>query len=338
MTHALDDVTPLTWRPTERSDLPALMELVDAAEYIDQAASSVAADQMESYLEHARDRKDCALLVGCDGDAPVAFAWMIGLEPARSDTAWQVRLMGEVAPTHRDKQIGPRMVEWLVGEARRTFVALFPDSDGAMDLFAVTDARNQRRQDLFDACGFEPTSWYFDLHRSFEADEQLPAPSTPHGVHIAPLSAASAPAVRLTHNAAFETYPWARQINEIDWCVSLSRTGARPEWSWVAVDDDGHVIGYALSSVIAWDRERHEGWTDRLGVIPEWRGRGIARALLTQSLRSFQRAGLTGGGLGVDSVHGDADLGLYRSLGYQSTDTIVQYGVVESVADALTHL
>ena len=38
---------------------------------------------------------------------------------------------------------------------------------------------------------------------------------------------------------------------------------------------------------------RRDGWIDRLGTLPGWRGRGVASALIATSLHPFAAAGFT---------------------------------------------
>jgi ribosomal protein S18 acetylase RimI-like enzyme len=60
-----------------------------------------------------------------------------------------------------------------------------------------------------------------------------------------------------------------------------------------------------------------EGWIEAIGVIPAWRGRGIASALLVKSLHSFQAEGLERAGLDVDAENPTGALGLYQKHGFR---------------------
>ncbi len=54
-----------------------------------------------------------------------------------------------------------------------------------------------------------------------------------------------------------------------------------------------------------------------LGVIPAWRRRGIAMALLRTALQAFWQRGLTGAALEVDDVSLQGAVSLYRAAGMQ---------------------
>jgi mycothiol synthase len=59
------------------------------------------------------------------------------------------------------------------------------------------------------------------------------------------------------------------------------------------------------------------GWTESISVQPEYRRRGLARALLVASLRAVRDAGATKAALGVDLQNPNDARALYESLGFR---------------------
>ena len=57
------------------------------------------------------------------------------------------------------------------------------------------------------------------------------------------------------------------------------------------------------------------------GVRREYRGRGIAQALLADAMRRFTDAGMDVASLDVDSENPTGALGLYTKMGYQAVNT-----------------
>lgn len=345
MTHALDDVTPLEWREATSEDLRTLTDLIEAVEYIDQRAVTVSPSEIAGIFDHASGRDDSHLLIGFGGDSAVAMTWLIGQDVPEGITGpKQFRLLGEVHPGYRHQRIGESMIEWQIDRAREIAISSSgSDCDvdrEVLEILCMSDDRDERRKTLLTDSGFTPQRWFIDWHCRFDSVD-LDSRTTTNdleGISIRPFLPWMADAVRTTHNTAFATEPGARHIDQEQWLESLSVLTSRPEWSWVAMTDDGLMVGYALSSVLDWGTDEAEGWTDRLGVLPEWRGRGIGRALLQASLGAFRRAGLVGGGLGVDFREEPDGLGLYGSVGYQSRDTIVQFGLRETIAQASERL
>ena len=70
---------------------------------------------------------------------------------------------------------------------------------------------------------------------------------------------------------------------------------------------------------------RRDGWIMTLGTLAEWRGRGVASALISASLDAFAAAGLTHAALGVDSSSPTGAARLYRSLGFETAARSVMY-------------
>ena len=67
------------------------------------------------------------------------------------------------------------------------------------------------------------------------------------------------------------------------------------------------------------------GFTEGISVQAEYRRRGLARALLADSLRAVRDAGATRAGLGVDTQNPNRALSLYESLGFRIVSEEFEY-------------
>ena len=63
---------------------------------------------------------------------------------------------------------------------------------------------------------------------------------------------------------------------------------------------------------------RKRGYTEHIYVRPQWRGRGLASALIARSLQVLKEQGMTEAELGVDSENESAAFRLYESMGYKT--------------------
>ena len=70
-----------------------------------------------------------------------------------------------------------------------------------------------------------------------------------------------------------------------------------------------------------------EGYTDMLGVLADYGGRGVAPALLTAAMRAYQRDGMEFAAAGVDSDSPTGAVDLYRELGYAPTQGSILYAL-----------
>ena len=70
---------------------------------------------------------------------------------------------------------------------------------------------------------------------------------------------------------------------------------------------------------------QRRGWLDHVSVRRPWRRRGLASALIAESLRALADAGMTDAALGVDAENPSGALRVYENLGFRRTRTGVGY-------------
>jgi ribosomal protein S18 acetylase RimI-like enzyme len=107
------------------------------------------------------------------------------------------------------------------------------------------------------------------------------------------------------------------------WQEVIGSAAFRPQWSVLAVDGDtGAAVGAAINCAYEQDWQATgvaEGYTDQLALTKNHRGRGVASALLKESMRRFAASGMDAAALGVDAANSSGALQLYERLGYQQT-------------------
>jgi len=98
--------------------------------------------------------------------------------------------------------------------------------------------------------------------------------------------------------------------------VIRGRSGFCPQATWLAAGPEG-CVG-TVQGVLD---ERGHGGIQNLGVLTEYRGHGLGRALLLQALAGFRAAGVRRGFLEVTAKNEPA-VRMYRALGFRCTKTI----------------
>lgn len=323
MTHGLDEVTPLRWRAADLADLPEIHSLLTAVSAFDDTSQRWGPEELQEWYAATGELASDLIVIGFEGASMVAVGWNV------TETPGTIRLDGAVHPAFRHQGIGRRLFHWQLDRARDWFLA-FSDAPELCHL-AFSDAPMTNKRSLFEHAGLRATRWLIDMVCLFPPTSRVAEfVLTPVlGVRFEPFSDRWVERTREAHNVAFADRWGAEPVGPEAWVASLAVEHARPELSWIAIDESDRVVGYALNSSTSEPGGQSLGWTDRLGVRPEQRGRNIARVLLARSLDSFRRAGMDAGGVGLDSVDGGGTT-LYRSLGYQPTDTIIQYELHES--------
>ncbi len=148
-------------------------------------------------------------------------------------------------------------------------------------------------------------------------------PSAPEveGVELRTWDDAALEGARLAHNAAFIDHYGSSPSGPRNWRGrTVENANFRPDLSGTAIAD-GRTVGYLLAHRYPQDDEvlgRSEVWISTLGVVPEWRGRGVASALLARTLRlAAGESELTHAALGVDSQSPTEANRLYERLGFR---------------------
>ncbi len=324
----------LQWRALVREDMDELSGLLTAIEHLDEPVERHSLSELYERFDALDSDPEIDTIVGRDGAGlPVAWGWNRRVEfdvnPRR------VYVYGGVHPGWRRRGIGTSLLRWQLEAARRAYVASWTDGHGPLRAICLVEDRLAEQRAMYEQQGLAPLRWFADLTRRL-ADEPPPL-KVPDGIRIVPMREDHLEAVRLTHNEAFVGRWGMQPIDEAHWLEELHRSTVRLEWSWVAIDNGtSEIVGYITNSAYEqdWPGQGYaDGWTDRLGVRQGWRRRGIARALLVASMRSFALAGLEAAGLGVDTEQPTGAYGLYADMGFVATNTTVLYARTETKAE-----
>ena len=95
----------------------------------------------------------------------------------------------------------------------------------------------------------------------------------------------------------------------------------------VAWDDEG-VAGQVKSFIDTAQNEEHgrkRGYTEAIATARRWRRRGVAKALIVESIRELAERGMTEVALGVHTENPNGAYDLYAGLGYEVVKTWTTY-------------
>jgi ribosomal protein S18 acetylase RimI-like enzyme len=87
----------------------------------------------------------------------------------------------------------------------------------------------------------------------------------------------------------------------------------------IAWDDEG-VAGQVKSYINPAENEKHglkRGWTESISTARRWRRRGVAKALIVESIRELAKRGMTEVALSVHTENSNGAFDLYTGLGYE---------------------
>jgi ribosomal protein S18 acetylase RimI-like enzyme len=308
----------LTWRPFGRDDLPAIADFYAACEAYDHNPERHSLAALEEFWDSPRSRPDADTLVGSDFSGIVATAWA-GCNRVVIDRRG-VFLGGAVRPDRRGRGIGQAVLRWEMAHGFEWDRATRQVGYGplVMRLHAPCDQADIRN--LAERHGLAIERYFFELSRRLGDSPLVPEVE---GVRLVGWDAARSPEVHRVVDEAFQDHWGHTDRTDEMWQEVIGSAAFRPQWSVLAIDGDtGAVVGAAINCAYEQDWQATgvtEGYTDQLAVKRDYRGRGIASALLQESMRRFAASGMNAAALGVDAANSSGALRLYEGLGYQQT-------------------
>jgi mycothiol synthase len=246
------------------------------------------------------------------GGAIVGYAYTYHLPSDEREERCYV--FGKVHPLHRRRGIGTALMQWGIRRATEQLLS----SGRALPAYVRTDVSDTiaDAHRVFGALGMTPVRYMDELLRPLT---DLPSPSVVEGITITPWPDDRDDDILVEKNVTFADHWGSTPTSAHHWQQSVRGYGARPDLSFVALDDTGRVIGHCLNKRFEADDEllgRRDAWIDNLGTLPDWRGRGVATALIAASLHAFAAEGLSHASIGVDSENPSGAAQLYRALGF----------------------
>jgi len=233
---------------------------------------------------------------------------------------------GCVDPGWQGRGIGTGLLRWMEQRTRERFAEdARPGSPaaGAARLRLHTEQQHADQAALFEDSGYRIVRYYNEMHRPLNFGP--PEAALEVGLELKTFGPELHEPVRQAHNDAFRDHWGSEPRDEEGWGFVVNDPRARPDLSAVVLERaTGTVAGYQLASHdadSAVTRGFREGYTDLLGVRREFRGRGIAQALLADAIRRFAAAGMDKASLDVDSENPTGALALYTKLGYTAVNS-----------------
>ncbi|MFF8819186.1 GNAT family N-acetyltransferase [Leucobacter sp. NPDC015123] len=317
----------LSWRPATGDDAEAICELYRAAGVVDHPYELYGLDLVKLWL--AGDRFTLAT------DTVLAFSnagVLVAFGEAKLDDEWRdhvdVFVDGVVHPEWRGLGIGTGMLAWQEARGRQLLATVDARLPGLLSMGARE--ANSDTLALAANAGYQPVRWWMELGRSLAGE--IPARKLPPGVELRPYTAEVSEATRLAVNDAFRDHWGSRPMSAQEWADERELGEFSPELSRVLVTGRGsdadpiRVVAAALTEVNEDEWELNGGpfgYMSTIGVVRDWRGRGLSSAVISAVLEAYRAAGFVNALLDVDSANPSGALGMYERLGFTARDRSV---------------
>jgi GNAT superfamily N-acetyltransferase len=231
---------------------------------------------------------------------------------------------GFVHPDHEGVGLGTYIVTWGIDRSKQ-LVDKAP-TDAQVTTVGGVVASNVAARELFEANGYSVSRYFLEMERAL--DTPVEVEPMPDGVVVRQMRGVEDIEVIVDPiTEAFQDHyghtPSERESEVEQW----HRWRGTEEWDdslvWI-VEADGVPIAVNVA-ITALGARLDTGYIASLGVIRAWRGKGIARALLTTSFAEFQRRGRR-----IVALHVDADsltgaTKLYESVGMHESERTLEF-------------
>ena len=227
--------------------------------------------------------------------------------------------LGWVLPAWRGRGIGSAMLQWAEASSRRMAAAEHPGEKA--ELAANASRTEKEATALLLQAGYRVA--YTTLEMGLEAAEPVPPHPLPAGLEIRPVQPEHYLPISASVLSAYRgEFPGGRysEVEDVEIYAASLRAPEEDPALWHVAWAGEQVAGQVLARIARGRAEVFE-----VSVLPPWRRRGLARALLTRAVGQLQAQGI-----GVIRLHTVAEfptqaVNLYRKVGFRALKEFPRY-------------
>lgn len=306
----------VTLRPfAGEADLRAFVDIYRSGNEVDGIEEVVSLESLANWVGHPSATFDASrdVVVAEAAGRPVAYGWSEWVDTTDGVREYVTR--GHVHGDWRRRGIGTAILRH--NEAHLREVAAGHDSDRPRVFGAHANDRRIGAVRMFEAHGYAPVRWFFEMLRPTLDD--VVVPPLPDGLTVRPPRGEDE--MRKVFDADVEAFAdhWGGfDASEAAYRQWREDPDYDPELFVVAWDGDAvagavwNVIMVHDNAAFGWQR----GLLDSVHVRRPWRGRGLASSLVGHSLALLRDRGMTSAVLGVDADNPTGALRLYENAGF----------------------
>jgi mycothiol synthase len=297
----------------DASDYPHFARTINANARGEENDRVETAETLASAYDHLErcDPKRDLLVAEVDG-TPVAYSRLWWDQEPEGPRLY--RHICFLDPAYGERGIGSALFAW--NEERLREIASEHDAeDKRLEVYA--NDRNAGATALARDGGYEPTTYFAEMVRP--SVEDLPEHPLPEGVEIRPVTEDQLREIWEADMEAFRDH-WGYVEPTEQWYQRFLDFPFNDITLWKIAWDGEGVAGQVKSFVNPAQNEelaRERGWTEAISTARRWRRRGLAKALIVESIRELAKRGMTEVALGVHTENPNGAFDLYAGLGYE---------------------
>jgi len=304
------------------SDFPHLVRIFNDSNKADNTDQFLTLENLENNYKHMeRSNTDRDLVIVEIRDEPVGYGRCMW--DAEHDGKYTYSFFLHMVPQYRIKGLGEAVVEFFLQR-----------------LLEISTEHPANAPKYFQSWGVDSQIWFTGLLKThnFEAvrygiemtrpcKQPVDVSPLPEGIVVRQPAPQEIRKVWDAKNEAFRDHFGFFEPTEKDYQNWISSTYFDPGL-WKVAWDGEEVAGMVLNLINRDENEqfdRKRGYTENICVVSHWRRRGIARGLLTRSIKMFQEMNIKETALGVDTDNPNDAVKLYKDVGYIEQKRFMTY-------------
>jgi mycothiol synthase len=277
-------------------------------------------------LDHFDPRRDVLLAEDAATGEVVAYGRVGRAEQA--DGVRRYTTMVRSTPQSRRKGLGTTMLRWFEAHARELDAALPRNERTVLETWAFDNQADAIA--LLTREGFTPVRYGYDMSRPLDDATPIPDFPLPAGFEIRSVTPAHYRAIWDADVEAFRDHNGFAEPGEARYQAWLNDPlFFQPDLWKVAWDVEKNEVASMVRNFINRDENarlnRKRGYTEDICTRRQYRRRGLARALIVESLRMHKALGMTEAALSVDATNPTGALRVYEDCGFKANQTEVIY-------------
>jgi len=318
----IDELSTTNYQDEE--DLKDIVRIWSDCMETDDIDVPITLKEMKNQFDHLTncDPEEDTLFVKIDGE-PVAFSWIRWEDVSSEKQERLYRFQIKVIPEYRGKGITSAIIRWL--EQRGREIAEDHPVDKEKLFYMFTSEGEKDLRSTLKSEGYEVYRYGFKMLRPDLED--IPELELPDGVEIRPVKDEHMDKIRLAWNKVCEDLRLQVPISESMWKQWKKDASFDPSL-WSIAWHGEEVVGTCFGMINENENKANntkKGHTELISTQKEWRGQGIAKALIADTLRKLKEAGMEQAALGVDAENPSGALDLYKKMGYEKIGKGIHY-------------
>lgn len=297
------------------SDYPKMLAVIEGSKHVDQVERTDSLEDVQRNYSHLTNSNAYTDMLFAEINGEVIGYNRVWWDKLNDGVTLTYACVGFLLPEWRRKGIGSAMFQYAEERLREIAAAHTGPEAKVFSMWANGTAEGWIA--LLEQQGYTAARYFFEMTR--DINEPLPEAPMPPGLQMRPVMEADYRSVYEAHTEAFRDH-WGFNESSFEQFMEWKEDPDFNPGLWKVAWDGNQIAGQVLNFVASAENKeynRKRGYTEAISVRRPWRKRGLARALVVQSIAMFKEMGMDETALGVDAENPSGALGLYHGLGYK---------------------